>query len=415
MSTLSSDNLRAAGWHLVMCGINHKTSQLEQRERLQIGRESIAAAHAGLASLPGVQEALIVSTCNRIEFYMVADRMDDPFDIAAAFYRRFRDLDITSLREHFYVAKGKHAAAHLFRVAAGIDSMVLGENQILGQIKDAYSSACAVKVAGKIIHRLFHQAFRVGKHVRTETDMGKGSCSVSTAAVGFLKSHLDAEARPAVLFVGTSKMIALAASSWSRLHHSRLMFANRTQAASEVLAAKYGASHYSLDDLPSLLAEADIVISCTASPEPIITRDMLQAHLDACPSHKLMIMDMAVPRDVEFDKNGHPDLTIFDLDDIQRYVKEQQSIRAAAVPDAERLVDERLSEFAFWYDHVRNEMTPLRTMEDFERVRREDLALLLGDLPEDVRSKVDEQTSRLVQKLAQMKVNTGAGSSPDTE
>ncbi|MCK4373151.1 MAG: hypothetical protein KAW61_08380, partial [candidate division Zixibacteria bacterium] len=218
-----------------------------------------------------------------------------------------------------------------------------------------------------------------------------------------------------VLFVGTSKMIALAASSWSRLHHSRLMFANRTQAASEVLAAKYGASHYSLDDLPSLLAEADIVISCTASPEPIITRDMLQAHLDACPSHKLMIMDMAVPRDVEFDKNGHPDLTIFDLDDIQRYVKEQQSIRAAAVPDAERLVDERLSEFAFWYDHVRNEMTPLRTMEDFERVRREDLALLLGDLPEDVRSKVDEQTSRLVQKLAQIKVNTGAGSSPDTE
>ena len=151
------------------------------------------------------------------------------------------------------------------------DSMVLGENQILGQIKDAYSSACAVKVAGKIIHRLFHQAFRVGKLVRTVTDMGKGSCSVSTAAVGLLKSHLDAEARPAVLFVGTSKMIALAASSWSRLHHSRLMFANRTQAASEVLAAKYGASHYSLDDLPSLLAEADIVISCTGSPEPIIT------------------------------------------------------------------------------------------------------------------------------------------------
>jgi glutamyl-tRNA reductase len=389
-----------------MCGINHKTSQLEQRESLQIGRESMASAHAGLASLPGVQEALIVSTCNRIEFYMVADRKDDPIDLATRFYRRYRDLDITALRENFYVRKGKHAAAHLFRVAAGIDSMVLGENQILGQIKEAYGSACAVKVAGKIMHRLFHQAFRVGKQVRTETDMGKGSCSVSTAAVGLLKSHLDAEARPAVLFVGTSKMIALAASSWSRLHHSRLMFANRTQAASEVLAAKYGASHYSLDDLPSLLAEADIVISCTASPEPIITRDMLQAHLDACPSHKLMIMDMAVPRDVEFDKNG---------DDIQRYVKEQQSIRAAAVPDAERLVDERLSEFAFWYDHVRNEMTPLRTMEDFERVRREDLALLLGDLPEDVRSKVDEQTSRLVQKLAQIKVNTGAGSSPDTE
>ncbi|MCK5641408.1 MAG: glutamyl-tRNA reductase [Gammaproteobacteria bacterium] len=415
MSTSSTDNMRAAGWHLVMCGINHKTSQLQQRERLQIGRESVASAHADLASLPGVQEAIIVSTCNRIEFYMVARRKDDPFDIAATFYLRLRDLDITSLREDFYVAKGKHAAGHLFRVAAGIDSMVLGETQILGQIKDAYSSACAVKVAGKIMHRLFHQAFRVGKQVRTVTDMGKGSCSVSTAAVGLLKSHLDAEARPAVLFVGTSKMIALAASSWNRLHHRRLMFANRTQAASKELAAKYGASHYSLDDLPSLLAEADIVISCTGSPEPIITREMLQAHLDACPSHKLMIMDMAVPRDVEFDKNGHPDLTIFDLDDVQQYVKEQQSIRAAAIPDAERLVDERLGEFAYWYDHVRNELTFARLMEDFESVRREDLASLLRDLPEDVRTKVDEQTSRLVQKLAQMKTNTGAGSSPDTE
>ncbi len=415
MSTLSSDNLSAAGWGLVMCGINHKTSQLEQRERLQIGRESIAAAHAGLASLPGVQEALVISTCNRIEFYMVARRDDDPFDITVAFYRKSREIDITALRENYYVAKGKHAAAHLFRVAAGIDSMVLGENQILGQIKDAYSSACAVKVAGKIIHRLFHQAFRVGKHVRTVTDMGRGSCSMSSAAVGLLKSHLDAEARPTILLIGASKMIGLAALSWSRLHHNRLLFANRTQAAAKELASKYGATHYSLDALPSLLAEADIVISCTGSPEPIITRDMLQAHLDACPSHKLMIMDMAVPRDVEFDKNVHPDLTIFDTDDIQRYVKEQQSIRAAAIPDAERLVDERLSEFAYWYDHVRNEMTFARLMEDFERVRREDLALLLGDLPEDVRDKVNEQTDRLVQKLAQMKMNTGAGSSPDTE
>jgi glutamyl-tRNA reductase len=403
------------GWHLVMCGINHKSAELNQREVLQIGADAIASAHADLAGLAGVVEAVIVSTCNRIEFYMVAGRGDDPIDLAAAFYRRHRDLDISPQREQFYVRAGKHAAAHLFKVAAGIDSMVLGENQILGQAKDAYSSACAVKTAGKIMHRLFHQAFRVGKKVRTETEMGKGSCSVSTAAVGLLKSHLGDQARPAVLFVGAGKMIALVASGWSRLHHRRLMFANRTRAASEELAAKYEASAHLLEELPSLLAEADVVFTCTGSSEPVITRRMLQGHRAANPSHRLRIMDMAVPRDVEFERGSDAEVILYDLDDVKKYVADQQSQRAAAIPDAERLVEQRLNEFAYWYDHVRHEMTAERLMQDFERVRRDDLTPLFDKLPAELRREIDIKTERLVRKLAQLKIGSNTSGPADVE
>ncbi|MFH2056967.1 MAG: hypothetical protein ABIJ61_13495, partial [bacterium] len=177
-------------WRLVLCGINYKQSSVEEREPLQLSNEDLAEAQALFSSLPGVLESIIVSTCNRIEFYFVCQVDYSPWQTVQTFYRRLRDLDIASLRPKFYVESGRQVAAHLFHVAAGIDSMVLGENQIVGQLRDAYSSSCAVKSSGKIIHRLFHQAFRAGKLVRSETEMGKGACSVASAAMGLLQEKL---------------------------------------------------------------------------------------------------------------------------------------------------------------------------------------------------------------------------------
>ena len=168
--------MAVGNWHLVVCGVNHHETSVERREPLQLGREDIASAHAQFSRMAGVKEATIVATCNRIEFYAVTDKTIDVFDLVARFYSRFRQFDLSAMRDDFYIRKNKHAVVHLFRVAAGIDSMVLGENQILGQLKEAYSSACAVKAAGKVLHRLFHQAFRVGKQVRTNTELGKGAC-----------------------------------------------------------------------------------------------------------------------------------------------------------------------------------------------------------------------------------------------
>ncbi|UCC78622.1 MAG: hypothetical protein JSW64_10095, partial [Candidatus Zixiibacteriota bacterium] len=203
-------------WHLTLCGINHKNSTSEDRGGIQIGNDEIAEAQALFASMPGVIESTILSTCNRIEFYFVREKDNDSFELIQAFYKQFKNLDISNLCEKFYIKKGKHVAEHLFRVSAGMDSMVLGENEILGQVKAAYSSACAVKAAGRVIHRMFHQAFRTGKQVRADTEMGKGACSVSTAAVALVKTKIDISARPDILFIGFNKMIGLAASAFAK-------------------------------------------------------------------------------------------------------------------------------------------------------------------------------------------------------
>lgn len=391
-------------FHLAVCGISYKTSSLKQREPLQIGHDRIAEAHALFSGLSGVLEAIIVSTCNRVEFYFVADRSREPLDVIEEFYRQFAGMDMAGVKECFYRRRGKHAADHLFRVVAGIDSMVLGENQIAGQVKDAYSSACAVKAAGKILHRLFHHAFRVGKRVRTDTEMGKGACSVSSASVELLKSGIDRSTRPDVLFVGVNKMIALAASGLSKLHHGRFLFVNRTLEKAAQLSARYKADSYPLEKLSELLGEVDLVVTCTGASEPIVPTAMIDAFTAAHPDKILRIMDMAVPRDVAIDSGYHANVTVFDLEDVKRFMKQRQQEREAAMPEAEALIAQRLAEFAYWYDHTRREFAGNGLAEVFEDIRRQELDPILEGLPADIRQAVAEGADNLVRRLAQVKL-----------
>ena len=393
-------------WSLVVCGISHKTSTLEQREPLQIGHDEMASAHADIMVQSGVFEATIVSTCNRVEFYLVMDRSEDPFGLVRRFYRDFNDVDIADLESNFYVRRGKHAAEHLFSVTAGVDSMVLGENQIAGQVREAYSSACAIKSAGKVIHRLFHQAFRVGKAVRTDTEMGKGACSVSSASLELLKDGLETDARPTVLFVGVNKMIELAASGWSKLHHRKLLFANRTVEKAVALAAKFKAEGYPLTDLPQLLGEADIVVTCTGSTQPIITRTTIDEYLANHPGRSLVIMDMAIPRDTEIDSGYDAMVVIYDLDDVKAFVRERQRRREAAIPEAEKIIGDRRTEFAYWYDHARRELTFDGLLEMIEDICRQELEPTWQALPEAERQKAEESARSLAKRLVQVKLRT---------
>ena len=399
-------------WRLVVCGINHKSAALEHREALQIGHDEIARAHAELGLIDDVQEATIISTCNRIEFYLVAKLPRHSFDIVSEFYKRFKDIDIASQRDDFYVFRGKHAAEHLFRVAAGIDSMVIGENQIMHQVREAYTSACSIRVTGKIIHRLFHHAFRIGKQVRTETEIGRGACSVSSAATDLLKSNLDGAARPNIVFVGVNRMINLAASRWSKLHHGSLFFANRTVAKAAKLAHRFYASGHSLDELPKLLTRADIVITCTGASKPLITSEMLDKAISGrkiAGRKPLTIMDMAIPRDVEYKGLVSGELVIYDLEDIKRFVKEHQQAREAAIPEAEELIAQRLGEFAYWYDHARYELSHNGLEPAFEEICREEMSSALDRLPDEYRQEVAQAAARLVKRLAQVKSRTGNG------
>jgi glutamyl-tRNA reductase len=348
--------VRPSTWQLVLCGTSHKTSALEQREPLQIATHEMAAANACLRDLAELRESVVLSTCNRIEFYFVREGENDPMDSVARFYDQYREIDIAPLRVLFHVSSGTQAAAHLFRVAAGIDSMVLGENQILGQVKDAYSSACAVKSTGKVLHRLFHQAFRVGKQVRSDTEMGRGACSVSTAAVEMLKPKIDALDRPAILLVGVNQMIQMAAMKLARIENSHLRFANRSPKKAASLAVKYGAESHGLEHLTELIASSDVVMSCTSSTEPIITRQMLSDQAQRRNQGMCILMDLAIPRDIDCVRKRDTTYEVYDLEDVRRFVEGEQNRRVQAIPQAEEIIESRLREFAYWYEHVQNEL-----------------------------------------------------------
>lgn len=399
--------MKTASKRLVMCGISHKTSTLEQREPLQINADEIAHANAVFFGLPRVLESLIIATCNRIEFYFVTDPDHEPFESVAEFYRQFRGHDITSSADLFLVRKGGHAAEHLFQVAAGIDSMVIGENQIQGQIKEAYSHSCAVRTAGKVIHRLFHQAFRVGKEVRTDTELGKGACSVSSAAVEMLRSELDEDARPSVLFVGVNQMIALAASRLSHLHHDKLMFANRTIQKAEELATKYNGTVHALADVPQLLTQADVLVTCTSAPEPIIERATIDAALDGRRDRRLIVLDLAIPRDVDYPKEARPEVAVRDLEDIKKFADGQQAHRAAAMPQVEQIVAARLIEFRYWWQHVKEEPLYNGKGTAIENIVAEEMAALWPDCPTAVKNELSHITRRIIQRVAEATRNSG--------
>jgi glutamyl-tRNA reductase len=403
---------RLQNWHLVLCGISHKNSTSDERGVIQIGNNEIAEAHALFASMPGVMESTILSTCNRIEFYFVRETDKDPFELIRSFCKQFKDVDISGVCEKFYIKKGKHVSGHLFKVAAGMDSMVLGENEILGQVKAAYSSACSVKAAGRIIHRMFHQAFRAGKQVRTDTEMGKGACSVSTAAVALTKTKFGDSARPDILFIGFNKMISLAASAFARGHHNKFIFANRTVSKIGEIAAKFDARYHSLEDLPELISDVDIVFTCTGSPEPIITREIIDAAIYLNrnrfenASRKLYIIDIAVPNDVERGIESSQSIEILRIEDVERYMENLQSRQELAIPQAQAIIDRLLGEFAYWYDHIKFEPVYNGLGRTFEEIRRQEMDRVIGLIPADVRGEVEKATGRLTSRLLHLKART---------
>lgn len=397
-------------WRLLLCGVNQTSSSLEQREPLQLGRKELNAANATLADLPGVKESLILSTCNRIEFYLVADFHRKPFDIVSEFYQAFRKHDVAPLEEHFYIKKDKHAIGHLFHVTTGLDSMVLGENQIMGQAKEAYSSACANKATGKVLHRLFHQAFRIGKQVRTDTELGKGACSVSSATIDLLKTKIKPIAEPTILFIGINKMISLAVSRLNRFGYNQFIFANRTAERAVEFASRYNVYGYGLDRLPDLLEEADVIVSCTGSDGAIITDETLRPTMERRPDKKLLIADMAAPRDVEL-KGNYPGVDIYDLEAVQEFVKTQQSNRRKALPQAERIIENKLEQFVYWFDQIRHEPTYNGLGYAFENVRRQEMDKISEQLTEECRHLVDRATRRMIDKL--LYVNARAASQAD--
>jgi glutamyl-tRNA reductase len=253
---------------------------------------------------------------------------------------------------------------------------------------------------------MFHQAFRVGKQVRTETEMGKGACSVSTAAIDLLKTKVRELQSASIMFVGVNQMIRLAASRLNKFEHDRLVFVNRTPERAEVFALEYEGEWSGLDQLPKLLREVDIVITCTGASEPVITRQMIDEIVQSSPDRRIVIIDLAIPRDVDCDNGEHPNIDVSDLEAIRAFVRTQQERRRRAIPEAEEMIDENLSEFIYWIEHVRYESLYNGLDESFESIRKQELLPILGKLPDDLQEEIDRVTRQMVDRMLQLKTRS---------
>ena len=294
-------------YKLFVVGINHKTSNISDREVFQISKKELSGALKYFYSRKEVEGVVILSTCNRLEFYLVVKQNIDPFSIIKDFYFDKNQIDAESKKESFYLYNQTNVARHLFRIVSGLESVVLGEYQIQGQIKDAYSIACSEKAADKILHKLFHAALRTGKSVRTHTKIGSGKQSLSGVAYQLINDVIKKE--DAITIVGVNENTKIITKKLNQSGFNNLNFVNRTLYKAEELAEKYGGTAYSLDRIEEPLAKSKCLFSCTGSPEFIITSNRLNKIYDET-NHPELIIDMAIPRDV--DTNGiSEDIKIF--------------------------------------------------------------------------------------------------------
>lgn len=327
----------------ITLGINHQTAPVEVRERLAFDASQLPGALAELRALDGVDEMVLLSTCNRTELYCAASH-----DVSAAvldWLIAHRAPGDEALRERLYRFDDAAAIGHLMRVACGLDSMVLGEPQVLGQLKQAYETATAAGCVGPELHRLFQQCFAVAKQVRTDTSIGSNPVSVASAAVS-LARQIFGDLRPrTALLIGAGETIELAARHLDGQGMTRIVIANRTLSRAEELAHSLKAYAIPLTDLERHLPEADIVISSTASPTPILTRAMVSAALAPRRHRPMCIVDLAVPRDVEPAVGTLADVYLYGIDDLDSVIAENRRARAAAAEDAERIIASEIARF----------------------------------------------------------------------
>jgi glutamyl-tRNA reductase len=328
-------------------GLNHHTAPLDLRGRFAFAIDQVAPTLQGLrATLSRQPEATLLSTCNRTEIYCAGERAE--IDSTLQWLATSGGVPSDALREHTYALHDADAARHAFRVASGLDSMVLGEPQILGQMKDAVRAADEAGAMGTTLHQLFQRSFAVAKEVRTSTEVGSHSISMAAAAVRLASQIFEDLGRIRVLFVGAGEMIDLAVTHFAAKNPKTMVIANRTLERGEKLAGRFGAEVMPLADLPGRLGEFDAVISCTASTLPIIGLGAVERALKQRRRKPMFMVDLAVPRDIEPEVKKLEDVYLYTVDDLARVVQTGKDNRQAAVAQAEVIIDAGVQNFVHW-------------------------------------------------------------------
>ncbi|MHB1566561.1 MAG: glutamyl-tRNA reductase [Acidiferrobacter sp.] len=371
---------------LVALGINHKTAPLSLRERAAFDPQNLPQALRDV-TVHGASEVAILSTCNRTELYCGVET--DTHDQLVEWLCRYHKLQPRVLHPHLYVHGGRTAVQHAFRVASGLDSLILGEPQILGQMKHAFATAHKAGTTGKMLNRLFQHTFSVAKQVRTDTAIGANAVSVAFAAVSLARRIFDNLSHQTVLLIGAGEMIELAARHLREQGIGTMIVANRTIERASVLGEIYGAQAISLTEIPDYLSHADIVISCTASLLPILGKGAVESALKARRHRPMFLVDLAVPRDIEVEVGGLSDIYLYTIDDLKGVIEENLQSRQAAAREAETIIENQVIEFMRWVRSLDSVPTIRALREATEMVRDEELArarraLERGEAPRDV-------------------------------
>jgi glutamyl-tRNA reductase len=340
--------------NVLALGLNHVSAPVSVRERVSLPEELIQPALDALRGAFGgaVKEAAILSTCNRTELYCAAE--PQVAENLPNWLADFNKIDAQDLRPHVYMLNKGDAVRHAFRVASGLDSMVLGEPQILGQMKDAVRAAEEAGALGTLLHQLFQRTFSVAKEVRSTTAIGAQSVSMAAAAVRLAERVFGDLDQSRVLFIGAGEMIELCATHFAARQPLSIVVANRTAERAQNLASRFGASTMKLAELPERLAEFDVVVSCTASTLPILGLGMVERASKLRRRKPIVMVDLAVPRDIEPEVSRLDDVYLYSVDDLGAVVQSGTEARQAAVVQAEAIIDNRVLNFMLWMQQRAN-------------------------------------------------------------
>jgi glutamyl-tRNA reductase len=365
---------------IVLIGLNHKTASVEIREKFAVVCVDTSGPLADLAELQPIKEAFHLSTCNRMEVLFTTATLDKGISAVVGLLADIYGQTGAALKPYLYTYIDQDAVKHLFRVACSLDSMVVGEAQILGQIKDAYRQATEVKISGVILNRLLHKSFSVAKRVRTETRIGSSAVSISYAAVELAKKIFQELGGKIALLIGAGEMAELAAEHLLSNGVERIVVANRTLARALALARRFNGTTVAWEDLAEELRRVDIIISSTGSPDPILSGAQVKKRMRSRKNRPLFFIDIAVPRDIDPEVNRIDNVYLYNIDDLQGIVDINRTERLKEAAQAEHIIAAEALKFDGWMRTLEVVPTIVSLREKSEQIRETELRKTLGQL-----------------------------------
>ncbi len=388
--------------NLVIVGLNHKTSPVEIREKLSFPAQTIEEPLKRLTSQYGLNECVILSTCNRVEVLAISHEMEKGIWQIKRFLSEYHDIPLEQLDDHLYVHQGEDAVKHLFRVGAGLDSMVMGEPQILGQVKDSYGHAVQYNTAGVIVNKLYHKAFQVAKRIRSETKIGESAVSISFAAVELAKKIFGDLSGKGAMLIGAGEMAELAAKHLQNNGIREILVANRTYEKAVELVRGFNGTAIMFREFPHYLKNVDIVIASTGSPNFIIKPDQIHEVMRERKNKPMFFIDISVPRNIDPLVNNIDNAYVYDVDDLQGVVVANLQERAKEAGEAEAIVTEEIEKFYRWIKSLDVVPTIIALRRACDRIRKAEIERAipsLNSLTEKERKTIEAMTSSIVNKI----------------